>query len=112
MPAEMSEQTFLTSARANGSNGSTLVGELAPRPGFSPQARMPPTTHCASRGEGRGLLVLTAGPVPCFYRRHATGTVASSNARGFSPSSFACGPNRGMRRGEDSDENGTGFGVA
>ena len=46
-------------------NGSTVVGELALRPGFSPQARIPPTTHSASRGARRGLLVLTAGPAAC-----------------------------------------------
>lgn len=42
-------------------NGSTVVGELALRPGFSPQARVPPTARCASRGGRPGLLVLTAG---------------------------------------------------
>ncbi len=36
-------------------------GALALRPGFSAQARKPPTAHRASRGGRRGLLVLTAG---------------------------------------------------
>ena len=91
MPADKSEQ-FLRLVHANGPNGSTVVGELALRPGFSPQARMPPTTHFASRGGRPGLLVLTAGPVRLLYGRYPTGPVASSpiwlNARGFSPSSL------------------------
>ena len=66
------------SAHANGPNRSTVGGELALRPGFSPQARLPPTACSASRGGRRGLLVLTAGPVPCFYGRYPTGPVASS----------------------------------
>jgi hypothetical protein len=41
--------------------------ELALRPESSAQAGMSPTPHCASRGERRGLLVLTAGPAPCFW---------------------------------------------
>jgi hypothetical protein len=56
---------------------STVVHELALRPGFSAQARMPSTALRAPRGVRRGLLVLTAGSVPYFYRRYATGTVAS-----------------------------------
>ena len=56
---------LLRSGYAIAAIGSTVVGELALRPGFSPQARMPPTARCASRGERCGLLVLTAGPVSC-----------------------------------------------
>jgi hypothetical protein len=40
---------------------------LALRPEFSAQARMPPTALMAPRGERRGLLILTVGPVMCFY---------------------------------------------
>jgi hypothetical protein len=47
-------------------NRSTVVHELALRPGFSPQARVPPTAQSAPQGERRGPLVLTAGPVPYF----------------------------------------------
>ena len=43
---------------------------LVLRPGFSPQVRVPPTARSAPRGGRRGLLVLTAGPVRCFYRRY------------------------------------------
>jgi hypothetical protein len=45
-------------------------GRLALRPGFSARARMPPTARFAPRGARRGLLVLTAGPVPYFYGRY------------------------------------------
>ena len=51
---------------------------LALRPGFSAQARMPPTALLAPRGERRRLLVLTAGPVRYFYGRYPTGPVAAS----------------------------------
>jgi hypothetical protein len=68
-------------------NRSTVEPELALRPEFSTRVRMPPTAHCASRGGRRGLLVLTAGLVPYFYRRYTTGPVVASlshlNARGF-----------------------------
>lgn len=56
--------------RANALNGSTLGGELALRPGFSPQARMPPTAHLRheARGVGycfdRGASVLSTGVTP------------------------------------------------
>jgi hypothetical protein len=86
-------------ARVNARMGSTVVSELALRPGFSPQARMPPTARFASRGARRGLLVLTAGPVVSLHGRYPTGPVASSqsrrNARGFSPSSLRAVPTEG-----------------
>src|SRR5450755_925218 len=51
---------------------------------------------------GAGLLVLTAGPVQPFYRRYPTAPVAASRsdltARGFWPSSFGRGPDRGTGR--------------
>jgi hypothetical protein len=59
-------------------NRSTVGQELALRPGFSAQARMPPTARSAPRGVRRGLLVLTAGLVPYFYRRYTTGPVVAS----------------------------------
>jgi hypothetical protein len=43
---------------------STVEDELALRPGFLSQARLPPTAQPAPRGVRRGPLVLTAGPVP------------------------------------------------
>jgi hypothetical protein len=48
----------------NARNRSRVEHELALRPRFSPQARMPPTALPAPRGARRGLLVLTAGPAP------------------------------------------------
>jgi hypothetical protein len=51
---------------------------LVLRPESSTQARMPPTVQSAPRGARRGLLVLIAGPVTCFYRRYPTVPVASS----------------------------------
>src|SRR5205085_6206068 len=47
----------------NARDRSRVGGQLALRPGFSALARMPPTALRAPRGERRGLLVLTAGPV-------------------------------------------------
>ena len=67
-PANESEQSFwgprtlLGSAHTNGRDRSRVDGELALRPGFSPQARMPPTARPAPRGAEPGSLVLTAGP--------------------------------------------------
>jgi hypothetical protein len=61
-----------------GCNGSTVEHELALRPGFSTQVRMPPTALLAPRGGRRGLLVLTAGLVQYFYRRYTTGPVVAS----------------------------------
>jgi hypothetical protein len=57
---------------------SSVVDELALRPEFSAQVRMPPTALLAPRGVWRGLPVLTAGLVPYFYGRYLTGSVASS----------------------------------
>ena len=57
---------------------SRVEHELALRPEFPPQARMPPTARSAPRGVRRGLLVLTAGLVQYFYRRYPTGPVVAS----------------------------------
>jgi hypothetical protein len=43
VPANESEQSFLGSVHTNGRDRSTVDGELALQPGFSPKARMPPT---------------------------------------------------------------------
>jgi hypothetical protein len=95
---------------ASAANGSTVVGELALRPEFSPQARMPPTARCASRGERRGLLVLTAGPVSCS----AGGTPPARWPRpnpveraGVLALFLARGSDRGMGRREDGEANRT-----
>ena len=101
---------FLRSGYASAANGSTVVGELALRPGFSPQARMPPTARCASRGGRRGLLVLTAGPVSCSAGvTHRPGGLVPIrlNARGVLALFLARGSNRGMGRREDGDANRT-----
>jgi hypothetical protein len=57
---------------------STVEHELAPRPGFSTQVRVPPTALIAPRGGRRGLLVLPAGLVRYSYRRYPTGLVVAS----------------------------------
>jgi hypothetical protein len=60
--------------------------------------------HNASRGGRQGLLVLTAGPVSCGYRRYPTGRVARPDAierAGVLALFLARGPNRGMGRRED-----------
>ena len=105
---------FLSSAYANGPIGSTVVCELALRPGFSPHARIPPTARPAPRGGRRGLLVLTAGrccstgvtpparwPRPNLVER--AGVLALFLARIL---------NRGMERREDDDADRTGSGGA
>jgi hypothetical protein len=84
--------------------GSTVVSELALRPGFSPQARMPPTAHYASRGVRRGLLVLTAEPAAC-----STGVTPPARwprpnlakRAGVIALFLARGPSRGLGRHED-----------
>ena len=64
----------------NGLNGSTVEHELALRPGFSaPSPNATDGAICASGREAR-LLVLTAGPVPCFYGRYPTGPVDASQS--------------------------------
>jgi hypothetical protein len=76
---------------------------------------MPPTARPALRGVRRGLLVLTAGPVPYFYRRYPTAPVASSQSdrtRGVLALSLACGPYRGTGRREHHDPEATGLGGA
>jgi hypothetical protein len=52
----------------NARDRSTVRGQLALRPEFSAQVRMPPTARSAPRGGRRGLLVLTAGPVGALPR--------------------------------------------
>jgi hypothetical protein len=96
MPTE-SPSRLLRSAHETTPNGSTVVSELALRPGFSPQARMPPTAHRASRGARRGLLVLTAGPLVLWALPHRPGGLVPIrlNARGFSPSSLRAVPTEG-----------------
>ena len=54
------------------------MDELALRPGFSAQARQPPTAFLAPRGVRWGYWFLTAGPVRYFYGRYPTGSVAAS----------------------------------
>ena len=72
------EQTIRGLVHITARERSTVVDELALRPGFSAQARMPPTALLAPRGVRRGLLVLTAGPVRYFYGRYPTGPVAAA----------------------------------
>lgn len=62
-PVDEPEQIVLGLVHVNARDRSRVGGQLALRPGFSAQARMPPTALRAPRGERRGLLVLTAGPV-------------------------------------------------
>src|SRR5438034_6179930 len=68
---------LLASGHTNVRDRSSVSRELALRPECSAQARMPPTAPPAPRGERRGLLVLTAGPVLCLYGRHPTGPVTA-----------------------------------
>ena len=85
-------------------NGSTVAIELALRPAFPPQARMPPPARSASRGERHGLLVLTAGPVAC-----STGVTPPARwprpnlpkRAGFLSLSLRVAPNRGLGRREE-----------
>jgi hypothetical protein len=115
MPVERSAQTTLRSAHANVPNGSTVVSELALRPGFSPQARMPPTARFASRGGRRGPLVLTAGPVSC-----STGVTPPARWPRPDPVErarvlalfLARGSSRGMERRGDDDAETTRLGSA
>jgi hypothetical protein len=103
------------SAHANVPNGSTVVSELALRPGFSPQARMPPTARFASRGGRRGPLVLTAGPVSC-----STGVTPPARwprpnpveRAGVLALFLARGSSRGMGRRGDDDAETTRLGSA
>ncbi len=83
MPAPAEDRVranFFTCRSHKRSNGSTVEYELALRPGFSPQVRMPPTARLAPQGERRGLLVLTAGSVQGLYGRYPTGPVDASQA--------------------------------
>jgi hypothetical protein len=80
MPAPADEPSKLVrSVHMNARDRSTVDSELALRPGFSTQTRMPPTARSAPRGGRRGLLVLTAGPVP-YFRRYPTGSVVASRS--------------------------------
>ena len=79
MPAEEPSK-FFTSGSHNARDRSRVEQELALRPGFSAQSRMPPTARPASRGEGRGLLVLTAGPARYLFGRYAAGPVVAAQA--------------------------------
>ena len=65
-PADEPDQNFLGLLHIDGRKRSTVDRELALRPGFSAQARMPPTARPAPQGGRRVLLVLTAGPVSHF----------------------------------------------
>ena len=65
-PADEPDHNFLGSASHRRPQWEYCRGELALRPGFSAQARKPPTARPAPRGERRVSLVLTAGPVPHF----------------------------------------------
>jgi hypothetical protein len=63
----------------------------------------------APRGERRGSLVLTAGPVPDSYRRYPTGPVDASlpdERSGFLAPLPPCGGNRGTERPGGHDANG------
>ena len=77
-PADERDQTFWGVVQITARDRSTVEHELALRPGCSAQARMPPTARPAPRGERRGPLVLTAGPVPYFYGRYPAGPVDAS----------------------------------
>ena len=77
-PADERDQTFWGVVGITARDRSTVEHELALRPGCSAQARMPPTARPAPRGERRGPLVLTAGPVPYFYGRYPAGPVDAS----------------------------------
>jgi len=114
-PRRGPRRQLLRSAHANVQNGSTVVSELALRPGLSPQARMPPTARFASRGGRRGPLVLTAGPVSC-----STGVTPPARwprpnpvgRAGVLALFLARGSNRGMGRRGDDDADATGLGGA
>ena len=114
MPAPADEPEQIVEVRAhNGLNGSTVKRELALRPGFSALARMPPTARFALRGERRGLLVLTAGPVPCFYGRTPPARWRRPDPIGRSgvlALFLRRGPNRGTGRLEDHDPEATELG--
>jgi hypothetical protein len=54
-PAEEPKQTFRSRSHINARNRSTVVDELALRPGFSAQARKPPTAwFCRHEARGGG----------------------------------------------------------
>ena len=51
---------------------------------------MPPTARPAPRGERRGTLVLTAGPVPYFYGRYPAGPVDVSRFVPLGADGWSC----------------------
>jgi hypothetical protein len=115
MPAEGSEQRLLRSAQANARDRSTVVGELALRPGFSSQSPVATDgVFCVTRREA-WVTGFDCG-VGCCARRalpHRPGGLVPIwlNALGFSPSSLRAVPTEG-REGEDYDAHGAGFGGA
>jgi len=111
MPPGEARADFLRSVHAIVADGSTVVSELALRPGFSTQARMPPTARSASRGGRRGLLVLTAGPVSCSTGVTPPARWPRPNLRaGVLALFLARGSKRGMGRRGDDDADATGLG--
>jgi hypothetical protein len=99
----------------NARNRSRVEQELALRPRFSPQARMPPTALRAPRGERRGLLVLTAGPARYSYGRTPPARWTRPNPierAGVLALFLGHDPDRGTRRLEDHEADGTRFGSA
>ena len=114
-PADERDQTFWGVVRITARDRSTVEHELALRPGCSAQARMPPTARPAPRGERRGSLVLTAGPVPYFYGRYPAGPVDASPSdwtRTVLALFLARGPNRVTGRPDDDDADRTECGSA
>jgi len=99
----------------NARNRSSVIDELALRPEFSAQVRMPPTVLPAPRGVWRGLLVLTAGLVPYFYRRYPTGRWSRPyliERSGVLALFLPRGANRGTGRPNNHDADRTELGSA
>ena len=100
MPApRTSPSKLLRSGSHNARNRSSVESRAGPAARILAQARMPPTARSAPRGERRGLLVLTAGPVP-YLRVGVTQPARWSrpyliDRAGFQPLSLPRGPNRG-----------------
>jgi hypothetical protein len=113
-PADEPDQA-LRSADTRAPNGRTVGGQLALRPEFSAQARMPSTTlPCATMREA-GLLVWLRGRWRYLYGRYPTGPVASSlpmNARGVHAVFLPRDPIGGTGTLDDHDADGTQLGSA
>jgi hypothetical protein len=77
-------KTFWGLARISARAKSAVEYELALRPGFSPEARLPRTARPAPQGARRGLPACR-GAGKLFYGRYPTGPVASSQ-----PSQSVC----------------------